>query len=713
MKRPYLITSREWTGSGVLDLRLRFPYEYFRLPDVARRIAGFEYWRGTLVLTFKINATKFHYGRLCAAVIPFGHFGGSFTETIEQTNFANNMTALPHITLSASDSTPSTLVLPFLYPFNFYRIPSDSANRYLYIVRIFEMAPLRLGTTVPPATVSIFAHCSESHLTGLFPAPAASYTAQSKKGRRRPRPSVVNEEGVERSEEKVVSSTISNVARVVASYLHIPPISQPLALAARILGTGASFFEGIGLCKPNDVSSVQPVVQHSYNFANGMGLEQASTLGFDPENTVGAMSDVMGTSDDDMLISSLVKIPTLFQRFRWSTDDLTGAYVVIPVYPLTSFYYVSLPPSRMRSMLEYISSPFQYWRGSIKFTVEVVCSNFHSGRLSLAWIPSPADANTVITEQSTVERIIMDLQEQQTVVAQIPYLKDAPWLPCVAPNLASTALGTNGYFVVSVLNPLTEAANGANEAYINVWVSGGEDFQLACPRDDVGSITDPMPLVSFVPISDVPLTVPSDPIVYPYPQYEAQGLTSTDRMNLKATMFGKGSLLVDRNVCMGENFVHVKQLLCRPTRFHNNFSILQKWGFQTLISSRSLLSYFSRVFLGKRGSIVIKAVPNSPPGFGTYQSLAICDSLVLNDVMGGGSVVQTQPINATLEASLPYYNVLLYNPTFLVQDYSTRIRVLNNDTNIIDFTGYSSAGDDFTCGGIFGFPNVSNIFLVD
>ena len=145
----------------------------------------------------------------------------------------------------------------------------------------------------------------------------------------------------------------------------------------------------------------------------------------------------------------------------------------------------------------YLSQMFQYWRGSVEFTVKVIRSKYHRGRLLLAWDSNATNLNQGASLGNTnTFSTVLDLDEADEVTFSVPYIqaRQFSWTYSVSPSASvlwnttnapsgSLALGnTNGVFNVRVLNRLT-APEATSDVEILIFVRGGPDLEMAGPRN--------------------------------------------------------------------------------------------------------------------------------------------------------------------------------------------------------------------------------------
>lgn len=181
----------------------------------------------------------------------------------------------------------------------------------------------------------------------------------------------------------------------------------------------------------------------------------------------------------------------------------------------------------------YAALPFGYWRGSMKYRIQIVASNLHRGRLRIVYDPV-ADIHAR-TNPNLYPEALMNQQYSRTIdiaadsgrdfCFEVGYMQEKPYLSLLqleardaeptgdqnfdwnnygatVPTLDTNARlaptqTSNGQITIYVLNRLAVPATGAginNDVTINVFTSAGEDmdFQMPTSRNlEMLSFTDP------------------------------------------------------------------------------------------------------------------------------------------------------------------------------------------------------------------------------
>jgi hypothetical protein len=119
------------------------------------------------------------------------------------------------------------------------------------------------------------------------------------------------------------------------------------------------------------------------------------------------------------------------------------------------------------------------------YTIEVVASRFHTGRLRVSYIPTTGAL--VDTLDVASHSVVIDLRDVRTVDIHVPYAGPQPWrrthpMPYPDPPAASIYGDyAAGYLRVDVVDELASTSVG-DYAWINIYIKGAADLQFANPN---------------------------------------------------------------------------------------------------------------------------------------------------------------------------------------------------------------------------------------
>lgn len=172
------------------------------------------------------------------------------------------------------------------------------------------------------------------------------------------------------------------------------------------------------------------------------------------------------------------------------TLGLSGPLDVSPAVPAQIVYTgtgAARTATAFHTMLSALSLQYARWRGSLKYTIEVLPTNFHQGQLFIAFQPF-LNGSTVTPDLSSSRNClsaVIDLSVSNRTELTIPFNSDQDYLFLnqTVPLSTQSRNYALGYLSMFVQNPLTGNDVVSSTIDINVWISAGDDFEYAVPRE--------------------------------------------------------------------------------------------------------------------------------------------------------------------------------------------------------------------------------------
>jgi hypothetical protein len=499
--RPSVIFKFQW-GTGLDPFQSFNPWAaYFNSPRVINRLANFNMVQAKLHLKVVINGNGFLYGRMMAYYIPFQTLD-AFTNLTTLGQDSVQASQFPHIYLDPTMSKGGELVLPFVHYFDYLRVPTiDYTNMGVLEFRTLNTLKHANGAS-DSVTVTIFAWAEDVILSGLTSVDPTSIAPQSGYEPHMGEVDEANRLGV-------VSGPATAIAKAAGALKSIP-IIKPYARATEIgAGAVASTAKAFGFSRPNLTKTPDYLVPRpTSSLCNVTVPDLSQKLTYDDKQELTIDPQVMGLDEkeDSMAITSISMRESYLVKFPWVVgavpETLLWNCKVTPVVwitaagaPQTSFH---LPACCSAAV------PFKYWTGTMKYRFQIVCSNYHKGRLRIVHDPQ----FSVGGDQHNVQYShIMDLAEshdftievspaQHTTIMKHHNISTDPFT-LVHDTVAFTAVQTlrdiplhNGVLSVYVTNQLTVPNSSINnDIEINVYVSTGDDFEVFVPDSTFSKFT--------------------------------------------------------------------------------------------------------------------------------------------------------------------------------------------------------------------------------
>jgi len=468
--RPSLVDTITWATSdapGSVLATYELPRDLIvnQLNDAP--FSTFKYWRGDISLSFQVNASPMHQGIVKAVFIPLTYS----TSALQRLN-PLDISINEHVSLYANTSSPANLTIPYLSPLNYLdvRIPGDelaSSLGTLYFVVWNQLEAATNSSLI--ATISVMASLpnSEFKVPRLKP-----YTRLSKQ---------VPRVKFEAQFFGGLKSLITPLTDIAAS--GISSVTGGL-IPKKFISDGIDIVRGLtGLDKPSNYMVSAPTSHVSVGrLNNAVGEVYLDKLTPFPAEVAALNSSDISSRADEMSFAYLLTKSSYLGSFTVSTAQVPGDVLAyFPVNPIcTDIGKLTYQPT----LLGYVSMPFQFWQGSLKFKFEVSATSLQTTKLFVAFNPG------VFTPQTTLDIQTISAQYGRTIdIAQgsnsfefeVPYIAPTPFLEVPHSNDTTqgvTTLNSVGMLHVVVLNRLVCPNNVPTSIAVNVYISGGDNFIL-------------------------------------------------------------------------------------------------------------------------------------------------------------------------------------------------------------------------------------------
>lgn len=500
LERPQLIAQEVWTSSmnkggklfekitGNVTAPILIP-ERMLTNMIKNKLDGFSSFRATAVFRIQVNAQPFQQGRLLMAAIPMPTLISPRNQYIA--SHVSLLQAVNHVQLDINKQSEVTLRVPFVSPFNAYDLIHGQYPWAQLVVSIYselrevEQVGLEVLLWANFEDVELGAPTSAAVIqqSGVVPAtPSAPQVAQTRQ-----------------QEQGGGSSMISNLADAAMS-----AIPGGSAISGIANGIGSLF----GFSKPNQDDKGSVVVQRpAQYFGNVDGVDQSHVLALDRLNAIDEFPGLGGTDMDECSMEFLTKIPQYISSFTFNKCNKFGDVLwkthVAPTYYIPGEFqiqatrYKSAGASQwcyyessqipQPTILHYVSSPFMYWTGSLVYTLRFMKTDFHSGRIEVAYHPY-AGAPTA-ARYDYVYRLVVDLRETSEVSFVVPYISPTPWKAIkpfnpLGPVIEWSKIGAfcTGTLSIRALTPLLTSNTVVNNCVeCVVEVRAGDDYKVQGP----------------------------------------------------------------------------------------------------------------------------------------------------------------------------------------------------------------------------------------
>jgi hypothetical protein len=672
------------------------------------RLNAFQGFRATVVLEFKINVQRFCQGRLMAYYIPGQQSTNSFEAKSHRFDLTTK-TQLPGVQINVNRDSTVKMRIPYVSPWPAYdlqfRLPNgqagtmETAAGVMGTVYLGVYAPLQ--NTLDTFTVSVWQHFEDVELFNTAYAPQSGLNAQDQE-----------------APKGTLSKTLNTVADAARVLTKIPSLSsiagttewftRASSRAASAFGFSAPFVES----DPLRISGLQ----NPYT-ANSDGPRPEIKLGLSNSAKTEVLPGFAGNDLDEMNIEYLANRPAYIDRLTWSKADAVDASLFsYNLQPSTFSRNYTIQGGTVSTFvpIAYLARYFNLWRCDFVFTIKVVKTEFHMGRLELVF--NPGIASAISTSAKTyMSRVILDLKESDTFVVKIPYTSLTPFM------------NSNEYYGVAQLNVNTPLSAPGT-------VTSSLDILVEVSAENV-AFAQPVP-VSFSPVNG------DDTGFTPQSGLGDAEVAPREKILIMPGLKSSTRAIHDLRFTNPEACMSIKQLLsrfCIPQDDMTAFSTARTITFlpftiggysqigtttvyQTGPFSGDLVSAFSSLFAIRRGSVRMffngKASDDSVVTMASIDSTAPLNSITSTATVSS-AIFNRAPDDRNVSGAGLYVNVPQYSKTHsfgcqTVFGSGTRsidsgeptVTVSYSNATAIGagFTWARMAGDDYQLGFFIGVP---------
>lgn len=611
LSRPVEILRQNWAVGAVTPFLTVFnPWELFlNNAKVLNKLQTFKLLHGTLKMKIVVNGSPFHYGRAFVGVRPtrFDNNTSNVDMTTNQLSltfytdygtpgpksmrsFNTLYSSRPHVFVDPTTNQPNHIDWPFFAGTSWIDLQDADSTDRMGRVEFWELTQLRHANNgTDPVTVSFFAWMEDVTLTGLtiadavvqsgeVPAPKKSTaTGGKKKGKKQAK--LANNAGKTNDEYNkggAISAPASIVATAAGYFTDIPYIGRFAKATQMAAGTVGDIARLFGFARPpqiEDPTLVRPQAMGSMAYT--LGGDPLYKLTLDPKQELTVDPSTVGLPGDDQMSFGYVA-----KKEAW-IDVIPWAQVVLPdrkLYAILVHPRVApiddLANDRFhQTPLSFVTRPFQYWSGSLRYRFQIVCSNFHRGRLLVQY--DPTGQNSATPDFNSRYSQIIDITQDRDFTIEVKwsqpqaygelFLNEGRWATIGPLGVINNDIGTNGIIELYVINELASPIDDA-DIDINVFISAGDDFEVRAPNAELTQFAYARNDVTVGP----PATTQSGFVPVAVVQ-SAQVTVEENAPDQDTTYLINGSYCgcdpTKSNVYFGESVVSIRSLLKRYTAY--------------------------------------------------------------------------------------------------------------------------------------------------
>jgi hypothetical protein len=490
LSRPVKIATLTWSDSTAVGNVWQYnPWQlFFSNSIIKRKLDNYAFIRCNLKVKVMINASPFYYGALCMAYRPLPNFTNRNYVMDAYSKWFMPFSQQPHLWIYPQKCEGCEMTLPFFYHQNWLPVGVSSNFADMGELTFVNFTALRNANGVSGTSVNIqmYAWAEDIELSGA----TIGFALQ----------------GLDEYGNGPISAPASAIAHIAGRLKGVPILSK-FATATEI---GASAVSRIA--KLFGFTNVPVIAEANPGYPCPLPQLASAEIGFpvqkltlDPKNELAIGPGHLGLpSQDELAIEHLVQRESYIGSATWTTALTPGTLLFSGL--VTPFYYNENNYTTWKSVnlvpMAWVAKLFKFWRGDIIFRFRFISTQFHKGRVIIAYDPagnSSSNIMTTVSPEGGVFTRIVDLGEENDVEIRIPYQQATAWLKMdnnfnqsfIPYKMGSTALDfnyyrnayrDNGYLTLRVLTTLT-APVSTSSLDVHIFVRGAENLEFAGPNE--------------------------------------------------------------------------------------------------------------------------------------------------------------------------------------------------------------------------------------
>jgi hypothetical protein len=274
-----------------------------------------------------------------------------------------------------------------------------------------------------------------------------------------------------------------------------------------------------------------------------------------------AMPEHFSTTKDEMLLSELMGRMFRIKHTAWALSAGIGIQLSNgSLNPWGSEVHAVGTSQEFMGAAGLFSMLSSYWRGSIRYRVEVVCSNFHRGRLCFAVFYNRDVATAAaytLNETTNTYNVYLDVVNGiGDVTIDVPYQSRYPYLNHLSEYYTDISKMAYGSWTLTVINPLVAPDSVSPIVDVNIYACAAEDMSFHYPT--AGYNLDG-PTITYIPPTPVSVNTAINEVRAQADCCE----TTTSTSHVEASsLFTRGKKTAPPPQ-FGENIVSIRDLLRR------------------------------------------------------------------------------------------------------------------------------------------------------
>lgn len=419
LEKPSLLATGLFQTSDIAGTPLytwNLPSEMLLRLKQSTKLNGVYMYRADVEVDFRVNATRFQQGRYFLRIVYTGGASTSVSTTkLSAAHIGNLMlaTSANCFEFDLATSTGVTFTIPYTSVSNYSLTDYSATSAHDFCkLSLIPYDPLQAGSGDTTCQWSLWVRMKNITLSGAVVLQSGSVAMkEAKKG------------GV--GPITAIAEKVSKSASILGEVPLLSTAATAVGWMSSLVGRVATVW---GFSKPPIVNPASAISrQAAPQFGNADGAAVVHKLSLNTTNEVPITTGRSRTNADELSIEFLTRQSAWIKSVAWADSATSGTVLLtqnVVVGP--SADTLSLHKGYTVTPLDYVSTLFKAYRVAVKYRFKLPKTEFHSGRLLIAWQPydGTATAPTVadIDDTDNLQRIIWDIRESNELEVEIPFV---------------------------------------------------------------------------------------------------------------------------------------------------------------------------------------------------------------------------------------------------------------------------------------------------
>jgi len=245
---------------------------------------------------------------------------------------------------------------------------------------------------------------------------------------------------------------------------------------------GATDLKVPSMDKPNVCLNPMPaLIRQVPNLCNNVGIEYAQNMDLPAASLPVVLPIVTGIAQDEMSLEMMFKTPCYTSTFQiLASNNPNDLLYTGDLCPCSEFFGAESKSSVDLSLFSYATLPFSYWKGGIVVELEVVASAYHTCKLAIcSHYGFEAEGLTIEESMGQYTTVFEVTGGVSRIRVEFPWRCPSVFKEVCNGSYADPTPFSMGQFSVRLLSPLQYNETVSSIVDVNVFTSGGADYQTS------------------------------------------------------------------------------------------------------------------------------------------------------------------------------------------------------------------------------------------